>query len=87
MDNTLLIVNPVSGKGRVRTILLDILSALCAGGRDVRVCITEKRGDASDFAERLGPEVQRIVCTGGDSSLNVAGRHIPPVAFGDSPPC
>lgn len=70
MDNTLLIVNPVSGKGRVRTILLDILSALCAGGRDVRVCITEKRGDASDFAEKLGPEVQRIVCTGGDGSLN-----------------
>lgn len=70
MEKTLLIVNPVSGKGRVRTILLDILSALCAGGTDVRVCVTEKRGDASDFAERLGPEVERVVCTGGDGSLN-----------------
>lgn len=70
MEKTLLIVNPVSGKGRVKTILLDILSSVCAGGRDVRVCVTEKRGDATDFAERLGPEVERIVCTGGDGSLN-----------------
>ena len=70
MDNTLLIVNPVSGKGRVRTILMDILTALCAGGESVRVCVTEKRGDASDFAEIYGLGADRVVCTGGDGSLN-----------------
>ena len=70
MDNTLLIVNPVSGKGRVRGILLDILSAVCAGGESVRVCVTEKRGDASDFAERYGAGLERVICTGGDGTLN-----------------
>ncbi len=70
MDSTLLIVNPVSGKGRVRTILIDILSALCQGGESVRVCVTEKRGDASDFAEKYGAGLRRVVCTGGDGTLN-----------------
>lgn len=70
MDNTLLIVNPVSGKGRVRTILMDLLSTLCAGGDCVRVCVTEKRGDASDFAEKYGAGLDRLVCTGGDGTLN-----------------
>ncbi len=70
MDSTLLIVNPVSGKGRVRNILMDILSTLCAGGESVRVCVTEKRGDASDFAEKYGAGLKRVVCTGGDGTLN-----------------
>ncbi len=70
MDSTLLIVNPVSGKGRVRSVLLDILSALCAGGESVSVCVTEKRGDASDFAEKYGAGLRRVVCTGGDGSLS-----------------
>ncbi len=51
-------------------MLIDILSALCAGGENVGVCITEKRGDASDFAEKYGPGVERVVCTGGDGTLN-----------------
>lgn len=70
MEKLLLIVNPVSGKGRVKTILMDLMSALCSGGRPVTVCVTEKRGDAGEFAQKYGPHVDRIVVTGGDGSLN-----------------
>ena len=70
MEKKLLIVNPVSGKGRVKNILLELLSTLCSGGSAVTVCVTEKRGDASDFAEEYGPEVSCVVCTGGDGTLN-----------------
>ncbi len=70
MEKTLLIVNPVSGKGRVRSILMDLIAALCSGGNRLGVCVTEKRGDAADFTEKYGPQVDRVVCTGGDGTLN-----------------
>ena len=41
MEKKLLIVNPVSGKGRVKNILLELLSTLCSGGSAVTVCVTE----------------------------------------------
>lgn len=70
MEKILLIVNPVSGKGRVKTVLMDLLITLCAGGNPVTVCVTGKRGDASDYARLYGPAMDRIVVTGGDGSLN-----------------
>ncbi len=70
MAKSLLIVNPVSGKGKVKTIMLDILTSMCTGGEAVIVCVTEKRGDAAEFSAKYGPEVERIVCTGGDGTLN-----------------
>lgn len=70
MPKSLLIVNPVSGKGRAKTIMLDLLAAMCAGGEPAVVCVTEKQGDASSFAAKYGPDVERIVCTGGDGTLN-----------------
>ncbi len=70
MEKILLIVNPVSGKGRVKTVLMDLLTTLCTGGNPVTVCITEKRGDASEYARLYGAQMDRIVITGGDGSLN-----------------
>jgi diacylglycerol kinase family enzyme len=66
----MLIVNPVSGKGRVKGFVLDILSVLCAGGEGITVFVTEKKGDATRFASQYGAEYDRIACTGGDGSLN-----------------
>ena len=66
----MLIVNPVSGKGRVKGYLLDILEILGKGGCKVSVYMTEKHGDASEFSRLYGPEHDRIICTGGDGSLN-----------------
>ncbi len=66
----MLIINPVSGKGRVKGYLMDILNVLCAGGASVTVFMTEKRGDASAFAMKYGSSFDRIACTGGDGTLN-----------------
>ncbi len=67
---TMLILNPVSGKGRVKGYVLDILETLCRGGGDVTVFVTEKHGDASEFAKKYGSQHERIIVTGGDGSLN-----------------
>ncbi len=66
----MLIINPVSGKGRVKGFTMDILNVLCEGGNGVTVFITEKAGDATQFAAEYGGEVDRIACTGGDGTLN-----------------
>jgi len=66
----MLVVNPVSGKGRIRGCLLDILTSLCADGSPVTVFATGRRGDAMHFAEEYGAGYERLVCTGGDGTLN-----------------
>lgn len=66
----MLIVNPVSGKGRVKGLMLDILSVLCAGGAPVTVFMTEKHGDATRFVVEYGEKFDRIACSGGDGTLS-----------------
>ncbi len=70
IPKTMLIVNPVSGKGRVKGFLLDILEVLCAGGTGVGVFLTEKPRDASLFVEQYGGDFERVACTGGDGTLS-----------------
>lgn len=69
-QKTLLIVNPVSGKGRIKSCAMDILAALGHGGNPVSVLLTEKRGDATDFAAKYASDFEQLVCTGGDGTLN-----------------
>ena len=69
-QKTLLIINPVSGKGRAKSYMLDILKTLSKNGNPVSVLLTEKRGDATDFTIEYGPDLDFLVCTGGDGSLN-----------------
>ena len=66
----MLIVNPVSGRGLIKNYLLNIVSALGRGGRCVSVYVTEKRGDAEDFARQYGGDYDRLVCNGGDGTLS-----------------
>ena len=84
MKNVLLIVNPVAGKLKSHTSLIDVISELQKGGMCVTVRITEKRGDAAKFAEEADPAVFDVVaCFGGDGTLNEtisgvikSGNHI-----------
>ena len=68
-EKTMLIVNPVAGKGRVREELLNILMTLDHGGHGIPVFITEKRGDAAFFVVKYGKKYDRVICTGGDGTL------------------
>lgn len=66
----LFIVNPVSGKAKARTVLLDVLSVFSAEGFLPSVHITRRQGDARSITRELAPEFERVVCCGGDGTLN-----------------
>ena len=69
MKKTLLIINPCSGKKRIKNDLLGILAQLGASGRRVTVAITERRGHATELA-RDADGFDEIICAGGDGTLN-----------------
>ena len=71
MKNILLIVNPVAGKRKAHTTLVDVIAELQKDGMCVTVRITEERGDAVRFAYEADPKVYDVVaCFGGDGTLN-----------------
>ena len=66
----LFIVNPLSGKGKVRERLLGILDIFIKNGYEVTVHVTQKRGDAMNVARERDDSYDRIVCSGGDGTLD-----------------
>ncbi len=67
----LLIVNPCSGRAKMRTELLRVVETLSNGGYTVTVYPTKTRGDATDYVSNLSEnEYERIVVCGGDGTLN-----------------
>lgn len=80
----LLIVNPCSGRAKMRTELLRVVEILSADGYAVTVYPTKARGDATNYVAALKEnEYERIVVCGGDGTLNEvitglmkAGLHI-----------
>lgn len=70
MKNILLIVNPVAGKKKAKSTLVDVLSVLEKDGSAVTVMLTKERGHASRIAEDKGADYDEIVCFGGDGTLN-----------------
>lgn len=66
----LFIINPVSGKAKARTVLMDILSVFTSHGFLPTVHITRRQGDARAITATLAPEFDRVVCCGGDGTLN-----------------
>lgn len=78
VQKILLIVNPVSGKMKSRSGLYDILDELYhlpdgapAANRRITVCTTLHRGHAAELAASAAEEgFERILCCGGDGTLN-----------------
>ena len=69
--NLLLIVNPCSGKAKMRTELLRVVEILSAGDYNVTVYPTKERGDATEKVKSLKEgEYGLIVVCGGDGTLN-----------------
>ena len=66
----LLIVNPKSGKEKVRNRLLEILDVFIKAGYQVQVYITQEALDAKQAVIRYGARKELIVCCGGDGTLN-----------------
>lgn len=71
MDKKMLFVfNPQSGKGQIRNKLMDILDIFIKAGYHVEVHVTQKPLDARKVIIQRGEEMDIIVGSGGDGTLN-----------------
>ncbi len=73
-----------SGKGKIKNKLSDILNLFVAAGYTVTVRPTQARGDAKEYIMCHAAEYDKIVCSGGDGTLDevvsgivTAGHEIP----------
>ena len=66
----LLIVNPRSGRMKMKPALLDVIEIFSAAGYDVTVYPTKAPLDAARKAEACAADFSTIVCCGGDGTLN-----------------
>ncbi len=72
----LFIINPHSGKGKIKGKLLEIIDIFVKSGWDVVVHTTQKVQDACDTVSDIGADFDRIVVSGGDGTLNEVIRGI-----------
>ena len=66
----LFIYNPNAGRGVVKNQLSGIVEVFCKAGYEVTICPTFSRGDARDIVVEKSKGFDRIVCCGGDGTLN-----------------
>jgi len=69
-QNILLIVNPVSGKQRAKTMIYSIVNFLSHHNCKTTIFSTTRRGHATDLVHEHAAEHDRIICCGGDGTLN-----------------
>lgn len=90
MKKLLFIYNPQAGKGQVRPQLAAILDAFSKAGYLTSAWPTQGPGDATRVAAAIGRRYDRVVCCGGDGTLNevvtgLMGLEAPPW-WATSPP-
>ncbi len=72
MDKVLIIFNPCSGKRKSKKHLADIVDLFCKSGYICTVHATQCQGDATTLVRETAANYDRIVCVGGDGTLNEA---------------
>ncbi|MCD8053981.1 MAG: YegS/Rv2252/BmrU family lipid kinase [Lachnospiraceae bacterium] len=70
MKRLLVIANLHAGKGQIKNRLADVLDLCVKAGYRVEVYITQEAGDAAKVARRRGAHVDRVICSGGDGTLD-----------------
>ena len=70
MKNLLFIFNPHAGKGAIRGHLSGVLDVFTKAGYLATAYPTQGKGDATRIAAELGGSFDRVVCCGGDGTLN-----------------
>ena len=70
LKKLLLLINPNAGTRQARRFLPEIISIFNRADYMVTVFVTEKRGDAADFARAHAGEADLVVACGGDGTLN-----------------
>ena len=76
MKKLLYIYNPAAGRKTAKASLSDVLEVFARQGYEITVHPTQARGDAAETARKLGPGCDRVVCCGGDGTLNETVRGV-----------
>jgi len=66
----LFVFNPKSGKGLIKNHLLDIVDTMVKAGYEATLYTTQAHGDAIRKVREDGAGYDRIVCSGGDGTLD-----------------
>ena len=66
----LFIFNPRSGRGEIRNKLLDIIDVFVKGGYEVIAHPTQGPMDGCQMVQEMAKDVDLIVCSGGDGTLD-----------------
>ncbi len=69
-EKLLLVINPYAGKRRVRGEMFNIVDILSKQYADISVHLTTQQGDAMTYVSEHAAEFDKIVCCGGDGTLN-----------------
>ena len=72
MKKILFVYNAKSGKGQIGKYLSEIVDIFTKAGYMTVVYPTQKRDDAKEIISKIGYNFDRIVCSGGDGTLNEA---------------
>ena len=77
MKKLFLVMNPCSGKKRANKVLAEIIDVFNRADYEATAYMTAARGDATRAAAERAADFDRIVCIGGDGTLNevIAGLH------------
>ncbi len=65
----LLIINPRSGRNKLRDDLLEATNVFGMNGYGITVLNTTKAGDATEYARKYGKDYDIVVCRGGDGTF------------------
>ena len=69
-QKVLFIVNPKSGKGSIRSKLLDIVDIFVKAEFDLTLYISQSAGDARAKAKEVEGRYELVICSGGDGTLD-----------------
>lgn len=70
MKRLLMVVNPHAGKQHFKGKLLDLIDICTRQGYDTTVLTTQGRGDAAGMVRERAALYEKIICCGGDGTLN-----------------
>ena len=76
MKKLLYIYNPAAGRKTAKINLSGVLEVFARQGYEITVHPTKERGDATAAARDQGPNYDRVVCCGGDGTLNETVRGL-----------
>lgn len=80
-------MNPYSGKKQSKMFISDVIEIFCKNCYKPTVMMTLERGNGIELVHKYGSDYSKIVCIGGDGTLNevingmLIGKHKTPIAY------